>query len=109
MIIKLSDWLISTVKLYPPNVKVASVMIGTVVYSHYVTLLYAERSSSENVITVVWKFESHRNEKLSSSTIVALHRMTGETLIDNINYPLKSDYTWGEVFLQETIKLIGAV
>ena len=110
MIVKVSDWLISTVKRYRPMSTAATMYVGNVYYTLYVTLIYAGRDPSADVVKVVWKFDGAKDVKLRDSAIDRLDRLDGRgALFTGLNYVIQSDFTWGEVYLQEEIKVVGAV
>jgi len=108
MEVNLSNWLVSTVRLYPSNVKVAEVEVFGRSGSLNVTLMYVDRSSPD-VIKTAWKFATFTDTHTSDTVIVTLYRLTGEVLEDNLYMVLATDYTWGQIYLLDIIKLIGAV
>ena len=109
MIVKLSNWLLSTVRAYPPDSPAALIGTSPVSTQQRVTLVYASYDPSTNSISVVWQFTNLRSSALNSAPVISLIRLdTGSTLV-NTNFTIPYSYTWGQVALVETITLIGAV
>jgi hypothetical protein len=110
MIVKLSDWLISTARLYPSNVVCCRIVVGSIIRDHAVSLLYLTRDASANTITAVWHFTTNTGNVINTTTIRDIFHLTGMYFsITGLNIVIPLSYTWGQVVLHETVTLIGAV
>jgi len=110
MIVKVSNWLISQAKLYPPNSLALVIIVGGTQRNQNVTLLYAYIDSSTGNIIIAWVFTQYTNYQLSSTPLYALLRLdNGSNLVVYMNYiTIPSSYTWGQVLLVESISIYGA-
>ena len=106
MIIKLSDWLISTLRLYTYPAPVCR-LGGS--FDQYVRLVNIRREQSRNAIIITWLFTHLWNVRLDAYPITALFRFDGDGLIGGLNIVIPSSYKWDEVALVEEIQLINAV
>ena len=110
MIVKVSNWLISQAKLYPPNSPAVMIIVKGTGVNQNVTLLYAYIDSSTGNIIIAWVFTQYTNYQLSSTPLYALLRLdNGSNLVVYKNYlTIPSSYTWGQVLLVESISIYGA-
>jgi len=116
MIVKVSNWLISQAKLYPPNLPALQIIISGASRNQNVTLLYAYIDSSTGNIIIAWVFTQYTNYQLSSTPLYALLRLDNGSFFivyqkdPNTNqFPtIQSSYTWGQVLLVESISIYGA-
>jgi len=120
MMIKISDWLISQAKQYPPNspalrIYVYYSLLGYQPTTQHVTLYYIYVDSSTGNIKAAWVFTDYTNYQLNSTPIGSLLRLdTGQAVItfgqpDNSTaLIIPSSYTWGQVILVEVISISGA-
>jgi hypothetical protein len=109
MIVKLSDWLTSTLRLYRYPASICGVRVGTASFIQNVRLTYLSSDPSAGTVTAVFLFTEATAAKLKDSTIWGLYRFTSAEITRDLNVTIPSEYTWGQVALMETITLIGAV
>jgi hypothetical protein len=113
MIVRLSDWLTSTLRSHEYSALVCSLILNYLEYSEprrqSVRLVSLNADPSTRTITAVFRFVNLTDEELRHTTIVELYHFTGFTIASNVNVTIPSEYTWGQVALVETITLVGAV
>ena len=109
MIVKLSDWLISMLRLHRFPAVICVLRFGATPVEHRVRLASVNADRSTNTITVVFTFVDNLDAKLNMASIVVLNHFAGYIIVNNANVIIPSEYKWGQVALVETIKLIGAV
>jgi hypothetical protein len=110
MRIILSDWLMSTIRLYEYPVVVCEIapVTGGVVIYQAVTLVSVIRNPSENTITLVFVFTRALDWRLNNTSVRYLRRFAGPRLTGLLGLVIPSEYTWGQVALVEVIGLTGA-
>jgi hypothetical protein len=110
MIVKVSNWLISQAKLYPPNSPALVIIADGTQRNQNVTLLYAYIDSSTGNIIITWVFTQRTNYQISSTPLNILLRLdNGSNLVVYKDYlTIPSSYTWGQVLLVESISIYGA-
>jgi hypothetical protein len=109
MIVRLSNWLISTLRSYAYPAAVCTLRVGTSTAYHRVNLASLNADPSAGTITVVFVFIDRTTVRLSDSIIVDLFNFNAPVIASNVNVTIPSNYTWGQVALVDTITLIGAV
>jgi hypothetical protein len=109
MIVRLTDWLTSTLRLYTYPAPVCLLTISSVSYTQRVRLASLQAGPSAGTITAVFVFTERTTNRLNESTISTPTRFTGGSLGITVSLTIPSEYTWGQVALVETVTLVGAV
>jgi hypothetical protein len=113
MIVRLTDWLISTLRSYEYSALVCDLILNYLAdsepISQSVRLISLNADPSARTITAVFTFVNMTDTELKYTTIVNLYHFTGFTIASDVNITIPSEYTWGQVALVEIITLVGAV
>jgi len=110
MKINISNWLISQVRLYPPNSPAVLGLNTSANATVYLTvsLYFLTTNDPCGNIKIAWVFGGSTSTPISATQIQNLYRMDSGTTFYSTQKTYNLNYTWGQVLLIECISISGA-